>query len=93
VEAFQESQALNHSLLEQLPLGIFRKDREGRFVLVNSEFCRIKGMKAEEFLGKTPVEIAAAKRRNWGQRGRQPSMPPPGWNIMNGSCKPANPSS
>jgi PAS domain S-box-containing protein len=69
VEAFQESQALNHSLLEQLPLGIFRKDREGRFVLVNSEFCRIKGMKAEEFLGKTPVEIAAAEAAKLGATG------------------------
>jgi two-component system sensor histidine kinase/response regulator len=69
VEALQESQALNHSLLEQLPLGIFRKDREGRFVLVNSEFCRIKGMKAEEFLGKTPVEVAAAEAAKLGATG------------------------
>jgi hypothetical protein len=28
------------------------------FILVNPEFCRFKGMKAEEFLGKTPREVA-----------------------------------
>ncbi len=69
VEALRESQALSHSLLEQLPMGIFRKDREGRFVLVNSEFCRIKGMKAEEFLGKTPLEVAAIEAAKPGATG------------------------
>jgi PAS domain S-box-containing protein len=69
VEALRESQALNHSLLEQLPIGIFRKDREGRFVLVNSEFCRIRGMKAEEFLGKTPMEVAAIEAAKQGNMG------------------------
>jgi PAS domain S-box-containing protein len=60
-EALRESQALYYSLAEQLPVGVFRKDREGRFILVNPEFCRLKGMKAEEFLGKTPREVAAAE--------------------------------
>jgi PAS domain S-box-containing protein len=69
VEALQESQELNHSLLEQLPIGIFRKDREGRFILVNSEFCRTKGMKAEEFLGKTPMEVAAIEAAKQGNMG------------------------
>jgi PAS domain S-box-containing protein len=60
-EALRESQALYHSLAEQLPIGVFRKDREGRYVLVNPFFCRLKGMKAEEFLGKTPREVAAVE--------------------------------
>jgi PAS domain S-box-containing protein len=60
-EALRESQALYYSLAEQLPVGIFRKDREGRFILVNPEFCRLKGMKAEEFLGKTPGEVPAVE--------------------------------
>ena len=34
---------------------------EGRFILVNPEFCRLKGMKAEEFLGKTPGEVPAVE--------------------------------
>ncbi len=66
-EALQESQALYHALVAQLPIGIFRKDQQGRFVLVNPGFCQLKGMKAEEFLGKTPAEVStgeAAKRGN-----------------------------
>jgi PAS domain S-box-containing protein len=58
--ALRESQALYHSLVADLPIGIFRKDRHGHFVLANPAFCRLKGMNAEEFLGKSPIEISAA---------------------------------
>jgi PAS domain S-box-containing protein len=60
-EALRESQALYYSLVEQLPVGVFRKDPAGRYVLVNPWFCRLKGMKAEEFLGKIPQEVAASE--------------------------------
>jgi PAS domain S-box-containing protein len=60
-EALQESQALYFSLVEQLPVGVFRKDPAGRYLLVNPWFCQLKGMKAEEFLGKTPEEVAATE--------------------------------
>ncbi|HEV2435914.1 MAG TPA: ATP-binding protein [Verrucomicrobiae bacterium] len=56
--ALRESQALYHSLVEQMPAGVFRKDAEGRYVFVNSWFCRLKGVKAELFLGKKPEEVA-----------------------------------
>jgi len=59
--ALQESQALYHSLVEQLPVGVFRKDREGRYVFVNPWFCRLKDMPAAEFLGKKPEEVAASE--------------------------------
>jgi PAS domain S-box-containing protein len=68
-EALRESQALYYSLAEQLPVGVFRKDREGRYVLVNPEFCRLKGMKAEDFLDKTPREVAAAEAAKPGAAG------------------------
>jgi PAS domain S-box-containing protein len=58
--ALQESQALYHSLVADMPIGIFRKDQHGRFVLANPDFCRLKGMNEEEFLGKTPGEVGAA---------------------------------
>ncbi len=58
-EALLESQALYHSLVEHLSAGIFRKDKSGRYVFVNSWFCRLKRMRAEELLGKTPQELAA----------------------------------
>lgn len=62
--ALQDSQTLYHSLVADLPIGIFRKDRRGHFTLANPAFCRLKGMNAEEFLGKTAVEISAAAGAN-----------------------------
>ena len=60
-DALRESQAFYHSLVEQLPAGVFRKDREGRFVFVSPWFCRLKGMKEEEFLGKRPQDVIAGE--------------------------------
>jgi len=57
-EPLRESQALYRSLVEQLPMGVFCKDAEGRYILVNSEFCRFHGKDADQFLGKTSQEIA-----------------------------------
>ena len=56
-EAVQEAQALYHSLVEQMPAGVFRKDAEGRYVLVNSSFCRFKSVTPKQFLGKTVLEV------------------------------------
>ena len=53
----RESQALYHSLVDQMPAGVFRKDAQGRFILVNSVFCRLKEMTSEQFLGKTVKEV------------------------------------
>ena len=55
--ALLESQALYQALVSQTPAGLFRKDREGRFVVVNPVFCQLKGLSAEEILGKTPREL------------------------------------
>jgi PAS domain S-box-containing protein len=68
-EALRESQALYHSLVQQLPVGLFRKDREGRYVLVNPHFCWLRGMKAEDFLGKSPREVAAVEMAKQGEMG------------------------
>jgi len=54
------SEALFHSLVEQLPVGVFRKDKEGRYVFLNPWFCRLKGATPEQYLGKTPEECTAA---------------------------------
>jgi len=62
-ETLRESQALYHSLITQLPVGIFRKNAAGRYVLVNPGFCQIKGVPAEKFLGKTPLEVYAGETR------------------------------
>jgi PAS domain S-box-containing protein len=56
--ALLESQALHHSLVEQMPGGIFRKDLAGHFVLVNRWFCYLRGMAPEQFIGKTAEDLA-----------------------------------
>ena len=58
--ALSESQALYFSLVNQMPAGVFRKDAAGRYVFVNSVFCELKGMKPEQFLGKTALELGLA---------------------------------
>ena len=57
----QASQALPYLLLDQLPIGVFHKDKEGRYIFVNSWFCRLKEATLDEFVGKTADEVAAAK--------------------------------
>jgi len=65
-----ESQSLYHSLVDQMPAGVFRKDAAGRYVFVNSWYCQIKGMATDKILGKTPQELAA-----WEQAGKDPDNP------------------
>jgi PAS domain S-box-containing protein len=67
--ALRDSQALYHSLVESLPLALFRKDREGRYTFVNARFCRAVGKAPEEVLGKTdfdlsPPDLAEKYRRD-----------------------------
>ena len=57
----RESKALPYLLLDQLPVGAFYKDQDGRYVFVNSWFCRLKESTADEFVGKTAAEVAAGK--------------------------------
>ena len=60
-KSLRESEALYHSLVEQLPAGVFRKDSGGRYVLVNPWFCSLWGRSANEILGKTAGEVTAAE--------------------------------
>lgn len=54
----QESQALYHSFVEHIPGAVFRKDKEGKYIFVNSVFCEMKGMSSDEIIGKTPLELS-----------------------------------
>jgi PAS domain S-box-containing protein len=58
-DALRESQQLYHSLMEHLPICVFRKDLQNRFVFVNARFCRLKGLPADQILGKTPTETSS----------------------------------
>jgi two-component system, cell cycle sensor histidine kinase and response regulator CckA len=55
--ALRESRALYHSLVEQMPAGLFRKDAAGRYVFMNSLCCEFGGWKPEDVLGKTAEEF------------------------------------
>ncbi len=56
-EALQESQTLYHSLVENLPQYVFRKDLEGRYTFVNQGFCRSLGKTPDNILGKISTEL------------------------------------
>jgi two-component system, sensor histidine kinase and response regulator len=55
--ALRDSEALYHSLVESLPLSIFRKDLEGHIVFGNRRFCETLGRSAEELLGKLDFDL------------------------------------
>jgi PAS domain S-box-containing protein len=57
----RELQAHYSSLVEQLPAGIFRKDADGRFVYVNSWFCKLRSRVPNQILGKTAAELAQSE--------------------------------
>jgi PAS domain S-box-containing protein len=58
--ALRESQGLYLSLVEQLPVGVFRKDKAGRYVFVNPAYCKIKGLSADRFIGRMSDELVDA---------------------------------
>jgi PAS domain S-box-containing protein len=69
--ALLESQALYFSLVEQLPVGVYRKDAEGRYVFVNSHFCEIENRPREQYLGKFPHELPGVDAWLTEQAGQQ----------------------
>jgi len=64
-----ESRAIYHSLVESLPINVFRKDREGRIVFANQAFCDGIGKTLPELIGKADddlfgPELAAKYRKD-----------------------------
>jgi PAS domain S-box-containing protein len=62
-EALRNSEALYHSLVESLPISVFRKDTRSRFTFGNQRFCDGLGRPLGQVLGKTdhdfyPPELA-----------------------------------
>jgi PAS domain S-box-containing protein len=56
-QEIRDSAALYHSLVENLPQHVFRKDVSGRFTFVNQRFCSLLGKSAEQILGKTVFDL------------------------------------
>ncbi len=59
-EALRNSMALYHSLVQNLPQNIFRKDLDGRFTFANARFCATVGKRLEEVMGKTDYDLFPA---------------------------------
>lgn len=59
-DALRVSEALYHSLVESIPLCVWRKDRDGRFTFANSGFSQAFGFKPEEMIGRTDYDFFPA---------------------------------
>ncbi len=56
-KALREYEAAYRSLVESLPLNLFRKDLEGRIVSANQRFCDSLHLPDDKVLGKTDLEL------------------------------------
>ncbi len=56
-EALRVSEALYHSLVENIPLCVWRKDRDGRFTFANVAFSEVFGIKPEDMIGKSDEDF------------------------------------
>lgn len=55
--ALRDSQALCHTLVENLAVAVFRKDVSGKYTFVNKAFCEMTGLPSEHILGKTDTDL------------------------------------
>jgi PAS domain S-box-containing protein len=56
-EKLVASEAFYHSLVENLPQNILRKDLQERFTFANQKFCSILGKSLSEVIGKTDFDF------------------------------------
>lgn len=55
--ALQRQLRFTESLLQTIPLAVFYKDLQGRYLGCNEEFTRIMGLSSEEICGKTAFDL------------------------------------
>ena len=56
-EGYKPDSRLLSSLIHSLPLNVFAKDREGRFIFANDFYCKSVGKTHEAVIGKDDFEI------------------------------------
>lgn len=56
-ESHRNFVALYHSLVDHLPVHLYRKDVQGRFTFANQRFCHDLGRSLEEVIGKTDADL------------------------------------
>jgi sigma-B regulation protein RsbU (phosphoserine phosphatase) len=57
----RNSESLYHSLVESIPLGVFRRDLQGRFTFANQPYCKYHRVKPEDIVGKTDFDLYPKK--------------------------------
>ena len=55
--ALEEATTIYHSLVESLPINVFRKDRDGRILFCNQHFCDTLNKPLKEILGATDHDL------------------------------------
>jgi PAS domain S-box-containing protein len=60
-QALQESEARLAAFMENAPVGMYLKDRKGRYVLLNPEMGKVLGTDVEDMLGRTVGDSAIGK--------------------------------
>ena len=56
-DALSDSEALYHSLVDQLPMCLLQKDLDGRFTFANSQFLELIGKSSDEVIGRTDFDL------------------------------------
>lgn len=57
--ALKASEARLAAFMENAPVGMYLKDREGRYLVANPEMANVFGRPVEEIIGSTPEELLA----------------------------------
>ncbi len=56
-QGLRDSEALYSSLVENLPVHVLRKDRNGKFTFANRSFCQLLGKPFDEIVGKSDFDF------------------------------------
>ncbi len=56
-DALRQQTQLLHTILDALPVAVFIKDRDGRYLVVNPAFCAFFGGDPADYVGKTLTDV------------------------------------
>jgi PAS domain S-box-containing protein len=60
-ERLRESRALLDAFMRNAPVGMYLKDSEGRYVMVNPEMAKVLGVRIEQAIGRSAEEILGSE--------------------------------
>lgn len=56
-QKLRDSEAMYESLVDTLPMNLYRKDRAGRVTFTNRRYCELRGVTPAEMIGKTDYDM------------------------------------